>query len=279
MTPKGQMSSSGMGPAITHLPLHLKAMFEPRPPLEHRPPLTTAPPPREISETPKERRERLRAEKMAQNEARMQEDLAKWNPNAADERKTGDAYKTLFVGRISFETTEKQLRLEFEHYGPIKSIRLVEDAEGKSRGYAFIEFEKENDMKAAYKHADGKKIDGRLSDWKPRKFGGGIGDSRKGGADVNVKYSGSNGGGGDRHRPRRDDSHYHQARDRSRDRDRDRDRDYRSRGGDERRERRRSRSRSRDRGDRDRGYDRDRGDRHRDQSRERRGSRDYSRRR
>jgi len=118
-----------------------------------------------------------------------------------DKDVTEDAYKTLFVGRISYETTEKQLRREFERYGEIKKIRLVEDQEGKFRGYAFVEYADEAQMKAAYKNADGKKIDGRrivvdvergrtVRDWKPRKFGGGIGDTRKGGADVNVKYSG-----------------------------------------------------------------------------------------
>lgn len=42
----------------------------------------------------------------------------------------GDAFKTLFVSRISFETTEKKLKREFEEYGPIKRIRLVQDAAG-----------------------------------------------------------------------------------------------------------------------------------------------------
>lgn len=42
----------------------------------------------------------------------------------------GDAFKTLFVSRISFETTEKKLRREFEEYGPVKRIRLVHDATG-----------------------------------------------------------------------------------------------------------------------------------------------------
>lgn len=123
------------------------------------------------------------------------------DPNAPDERKTEDAYKTLFVGRISYETTEKQLRHEFEQYGPVKRVRLVEDEDGKSRGYGFVEYENESDLKAAYKLADGKKIDGRrvvvdvergrtVRDWLPRKFGGGIGETRKGGPDVNVKYSG-----------------------------------------------------------------------------------------
>lgn len=37
MTPKGQMSNSGMGPAISHLPMHLKALFEPNAPLEYKP--------------------------------------------------------------------------------------------------------------------------------------------------------------------------------------------------------------------------------------------------
>lgn len=216
------------------------------------------------------------------------------DPNAANERKTEDAYKTLFVGRISYETTEKQLRQEFEQWGPVKKVRLVEDEEGKSRGYGFVEYENESDLKGAYKYADGKKIDGRrvvvdverartVRDWLPRKFGGGIGDTRKGGADVNVKYSGreaigefrvGGGGGGmrdsgpdpnDRYRPRREEP----PRDRSRSRDR-------GRGGSDRRERKRSRSpRSRSRSQR---RHRDRSDRHRSRSRdtrERRGSREY----
>lgn len=39
MTPKGQMSGSGMGPAISHLPMHLKSLFEPNAPLEFKPKL------------------------------------------------------------------------------------------------------------------------------------------------------------------------------------------------------------------------------------------------
>lgn len=37
----------------------------------------------------------------------------------------GDPFKTLFVGRVSFDATEKKLRREFEEFGPIKRIRLV----------------------------------------------------------------------------------------------------------------------------------------------------------
>ena len=54
---------------------------------------------------------------------------------------------------------------------------------------------------AAYKHADGRKIDGRrvvvdvergrtVKGWRPRRLGGGLGSTRKGGPEVNSKYSG-----------------------------------------------------------------------------------------
>ena len=72
-----------------------------------------------------------------------------------------NAYHTLFVGRLSYEITEKKLRREFEQYGPINMVKIVADRSGKPRGYAFIEFEREEDLTLAYKRADGKKIDGR----------------------------------------------------------------------------------------------------------------------
>merc|ERR1719411_2020692 len=110
---------------------------------------------------------------------------------------------------------------------------------GKPRGYCFIEFEHEKDMHSAYKHADGKKIDGRrvlvdverartVKGWLPRSLGGGLGGTRRGGPDVNVRHSGR-----EEHRDRGD-------------RDRER-RKSRSRSRDRERRRRRSRSRKRDR--------------------------------
>ncbi len=72
-----------------------------------------------------------------------------------------NAYHTLIVARLAFETTEKKLRREFEQFGPIKCVKMVLDNDGKPRGYAFLEFEREEDMTSAYKRSDGKKIDGR----------------------------------------------------------------------------------------------------------------------
>ncbi|PSC67088.1 U1 small nuclear ribonucleo 70 kDa-like, partial [Micractinium conductrix] len=104
----------------------------------------------------------------------------------------GDPFKTLFVSRLSFDVTERKLRREFEEYGPIKRIRLVHDKNSgvarpsKPRGYAFVEFEHKNDMKQAYKMADGRKIENKrvlvdvergrtVPTWRPRRLGGGKG--------------------------------------------------------------------------------------------------------
>merc|ERR1712048_976728 len=107
-------------------------------------------------------------------------------PNA-----TGDPFKTLFVARISFDTTEKKLKREFEVFGSVKRVRMVYDQKGKPRGYSFIEYEHERDLKNAYKQGDGKKIDGRrvmvdvergrtVEGWLPRRLGGGRGPGRQG---------------------------------------------------------------------------------------------------
>lgn len=45
------------------------------------------------------------------------------NPNE-DPKSTGDPLKTLFVARLSYKTTEKKLKKEFEVYGPIKKVKI-----------------------------------------------------------------------------------------------------------------------------------------------------------
>ena len=80
----------------------------------------------------------------------MEQDIALWDPHSATET-TSDPFKTLFVSRINFYTSESKLRREFEQYGPIKAIKMVHDKNtGKPRGYAFIEFEQEKDMHCKY---------------------------------------------------------------------------------------------------------------------------------
>ncbi|XP_056461562.1 LOW QUALITY PROTEIN: U1 small nuclear ribonucleoprotein 70 kDa [Gadus chalcogrammus] len=159
-----------------------------------------APPPTR-AETRDERLERKRREKIERRQTVVETELKLWDPHN-DPNAQGDAFKTLFVARVNYDTTESKLRREFEVYGPIKRIYIVYNKRtSKPRGYAFIEYEHERDMHSAYKHADGKKIDGRrvlvdvergrtVKGWQPRRLGGGLGGTRRGGADVNIKHSG-----------------------------------------------------------------------------------------
>lgn len=59
--------------------------------------------------------------------------------------------RTLFVCRLDHKTTESELYAEFEKHGAIRELKLVKTPEGKSRGYAFIEYQHSGDMKKAYK--------------------------------------------------------------------------------------------------------------------------------
>nr|CAD7592022.1 unnamed protein product [Timema genevievae] len=162
----------------------------------------------------------------------------------------------------NFDTSESKLRREFEVYGPIKKIVVTHNTvNGKPRGYAFIEYEHERDMHSAYKHADGKKIDGRrvlvdverartVKGWLPRRLGGGLGGTRRGGPDVNIKHSGreDNERERERYRLEREREAARGAPERIADRDRDRRRSRsRERERLEREKRRKSRSRSRER--------------------------------
>jgi U1 small nuclear ribonucleoprotein len=158
------------------LSAELKPMFDPRPPLVWKPPVskrgsphltgcaelvkcfeTTPPPPVEPYETPKMRHARLRAEAKKANEEKIAEEIKEWDPNK-DPFATADAYKTLFVANMSYDTTEKKLRREFEQFGPIKNVRVIVDRNDQPRGYAFIEFESDEAMRTAYKKADGRKV-------------------------------------------------------------------------------------------------------------------------
>jgi hypothetical protein len=193
--------------AAAGMPHGMLVLFAPRPPLEYEPPIerkkpkplrgiadyvslfeTMQPPPKEEFETPKERQVRKKREKIMKHEEELAAKLEKYDPKSLTNG-TRNPFATLFVGRISFETTEKKLKREFECYGPIKRVRMIYDLNGKPRGYAFIEFEHEDNMKDAYKVADGRKIDGRrvlvdvergrtVQGWLPRRLGGGRGPPR-----------------------------------------------------------------------------------------------------
>lgn len=141
-------------------------------------------------ETKQERLERKKKEKMELAAYKTEQAIALWDPNSNDQA-TSDPYRTLFVARLNYDTTEAKLRREFEVYGSIKKICLIHDrVHSRPRGYAFIEYKREKEMLDAYKRADGKRIDGRrvLVDverartskgWLPRRLGGGLGGRKE----------------------------------------------------------------------------------------------------
>ncbi|KAF2302293.1 hypothetical protein GH714_034007 [Hevea brasiliensis] len=313
----------------TGLTANLLKLFEPRPPLDFKPPpeKRKCPPytgmaqfvsqfaepgdpeyswPVQEGETPAQRRARIHKLRLEKGAEKAAEELQKYDPNN-DSNIIGDPYKTLFVARLNYETTESRIKREFESYGPIKRVRLITDKmTNKPRGYAFIEYMHTRDMKAAYKQADGRKLDGRrvlvdvergrtVPNWRPRRLGGGLGTTRVGGEEVNQRYSGrelqQSGGSSrseeprvreDRHSEREREKSHERGRERERERERSRERSHdRPRERDQREDRHhrdRDREKDRDR-ERERGRDRDR-DRARDRDRGRdrgRGDRDRER--
>ncbi|PKA49946.1 U1 small nuclear ribonucleoprotein 70 kDa [Apostasia shenzhenica] len=110
-----------------------------------------------------------------------------------DPKIIGDPYCTLFVGRLSRQTNEETLRKAMSLYGRVKNMRLVRDiVTGDSRGYAFIEYETEREMRRAYMDAHHSVIDDSevivdynrqqlMLGWIPRRLGGGLGGKKESG--------------------------------------------------------------------------------------------------
>lgn len=70
--------------------------------------------------------------------------------------------KKLYVGNLSFQTTEDDLRTLFEQAGELSSVALITDRDsGQSRGFAFIEFANDAEAQAAIQRFDGMEIEGR----------------------------------------------------------------------------------------------------------------------
>ena len=70
--------------------------------------------------------------------------------------------KNLYVGNLSYETTEDTLRTLFAEYGQIESAKLITDRyTGRSRGFAFVEMSTEQAAQEAISGLNGKQVDER----------------------------------------------------------------------------------------------------------------------
>ena len=73
--------------------------------------------------------------------------------------------KKLYVGNLSYNTTDEKLRSLFAEYGEIESINVITDREtGRPRGFAFVEMATDEGAQAAIAGLKSKMLDGRELD-------------------------------------------------------------------------------------------------------------------
>jgi cold-inducible RNA-binding protein len=104
--------------------------------------------------------------------------------------------KNLFVGNMSFQTTESELTELFKPFGQITRVRVVMDREtGRARGFAFVEMPNDEEASKAIAALDGAAVGGRnikVNEARPKEAGG----FRPGGGGGNRPYGGGRSGGG-----------------------------------------------------------------------------------
>ena len=70
--------------------------------------------------------------------------------------------KKLFVGGLSWDTTDDGLRQAFASYGEITEAKVITDRDtGRSRGFGFVTFAQDEDAKTAISKMDGTSLDGK----------------------------------------------------------------------------------------------------------------------
>ncbi len=111
--------------------------------------------------------------------------------------------KNIFVGNLSFNTGEEELRQAFEVYGQVDRVSIMTDRDtGRSRGFGFVEMTSNEDGEKAIAALNGSQVGGRtinVNEARPkaeRAGGGGGGGFR----DRGGRGGGGGGGGGRRDR-------------------------------------------------------------------------------
>ena len=91
----------------------------------------------------------------------------------------------IYVGNLSFDVTEDDVKESFASFGQVESVKLIKDKySGASRGFGFVEMPSQDEAKAAIAGLNGKEIKGRamnVNEARPRAErprGGGSGGGR-----------------------------------------------------------------------------------------------------
>jgi RNA recognition motif-containing protein len=106
----------------------------------------------------------------------------------------------IYVGNLSYEVTEEDLKKEFETFGQVESVKIIQDNyTGRSKGFAFVEMPNNSEAQAAIEGLKGKELKGRalnINEARPKTEGGGGGRRTGGGGGGGGRRTGGGGGGG-----------------------------------------------------------------------------------
>ena len=102
----------------------------------------------------------------------------------------------LYVGNLSYDSTENDLQDLFSQHGPVSEVVMMQDRQtGRARGFGFVTMATEEGAKAAIEALNGKEFGGRaltVNEARPPQERSGGGGGGRGG------YGGGRGGGGGR---------------------------------------------------------------------------------
>jgi len=103
----------------------------------------------------------------------------------------------IFVGNLSFQTTQDELHAAFAQYGNVDRVNIVTDRDtGQPRGFAFVEMPDQQEAETAIQQLNGAEMNGRalnVNEARPKPAGGGFGG---GGGRGGARGGGFGGGGG-----------------------------------------------------------------------------------
>src|SRR6476659_4771264 len=111
----------------------------------------------------------------------------------------------IFVGNLSFQTTQDELHAAFAQFGNVDRVNIVTDRDtGQPRGFAFVEMTDQREAETAISQLNGAEMNGRalnVNEARPKPAGGGFGGGggrggRPGGGGGRGGNRGGGGGGG-----------------------------------------------------------------------------------
>ena len=106
----------------------------------------------------------------------------------------------IFVGNLSYQTTQEDLQQAFAQYGGVERVNIVTDRDsGQPRGFAFVEMTERRDAETAIAQLNGAEMNGRalnVNEARPKPAGGSGGAGRGAGGGGRGGGGGGRGGGG-----------------------------------------------------------------------------------